>query len=143
MKSYLDKELRKYYLALLANLKVGGVSIPVVNLAKIGTKPPFIMILNQSQGEAQTKSNTSCFTEITVQCVTSATGDFGGDEFADNIADAVLEKLFATAGNYGGTDTIDVITASVTGSEMLRITTNTDLHIIRQLVINHFIEQKN
>jgi hypothetical protein len=140
MKRFVDKEIRKIYREVLKNLTVNGYSIPVLNLARIGQKPPFIMILNQSQGEAVSKATDCCYTDITLQCVTSAAGDFGGDEFADDIADAVLQRLFP---DYGENNAVKIITAKVTGSEMLRLNTNTDLHIIRQLVINHFIQIKN
>lgn len=143
MKRLLNKELRKYYIDKLTGIEVNSTVIPVINLARINQRSPYIMILKQSQGEAALKSHGLCEMSITLQCVTSASGDFGGDEFADDVADAVIQKLFETPGDYGQTSVIKVVTCTVTSDELLRINTNTDLQIIRQLEITNYVEILN
>jgi hypothetical protein len=115
----------------------------VYNLATIQSKPPYILLVNQTANENNTKGGYADNVAITVQCITEFTGPFGGDVAADRMASAVIEKITENRPNYGTTENFDIITCQISANETLRQQTETDTYITRQITFIHFVEQKN
>ena len=143
MKKYPGKEIRKYYFDLLSDIKIDNKEIPVYNLARIGIEPPYIMLVNQTATGRNTKGSYSDDTTILIQCVTHFEGNFGGDQYADKIANEVTEKIFENRPDYGTTNNFKIVTTQITSNETLREQTSTDVLIIRQLTISNYVEQLN
>jgi len=143
MKKDATKEIRKHYVELLAGLEVNSKSIPVFNLAKVNSKPPYILIFGGTSENNDTKNGFSDNITVNVQVHTSFTGDFGGEEFADDVVNEIIERRYdqSTPGVYGSTENFNIITCTRNIQEAARIETPTSVHILRQIQFSHFIEQ--
>lgn len=136
-------ELRRQYKTLLSGIVMKGKQIPVINLAKITTKPPYILIFGGTAENNSTKRKYSDNVSINVNVHTYFQGDYGGEYINDLIVDEIIQRRFAEIGSYGETDNYNIVTCNYSIEESARTMTETSVHIIQQITFNHFIEQKN
>ena len=141
MKLYPGKEIRKWYLDKLTGIELDGLTIPVYNLARIKSKPPYILLVNQTASSSDTKTTYNDNVSILVQCVTAFAGDFGGDEFADRMADEVTKRITADRPNYGNTDNFKIVTCQIASNDTLRQQNPSETYITRQIDFQHFVSQ--
>lgn len=141
MKKNAQIELRTYYKSLLAGISVNGRSIPVINLARVGTKPPYILIFGGNATPSDTKTSYNDEVSINVNVHTDFAADAGGEAIADQITDEILNKVYAVKGIYGNTDNFKIVTCTYDIEESARTMSNTSVHIIRQITFTHFVEQ--
>jgi hypothetical protein len=136
-----QKELRAHYKSLLANIVVKDVAIPVINLARIAQKLPYILVFGGTNESADTRTTTNANTSITVQVHVDFAGNYGGEEFADDIVNEILEKRYTTRGIYGETTNWKIVTCTHVVNESARIDTNTSVQIIKSITFNHFLNK--
>lgn len=134
---YNGDKIRQAFLTALANITIDGVSVPVYNIARIESDPPYILLVNQTQGEAATKDNDCAEQTIIVQGVTKFSGDYGGDWFADQIAAKINEAIDDQVFTVGG---ITITVLGAFANETNQIINETDRVIIRQISYRLFIE---
>ena len=142
MRKDATKEIRQHYVDLLSGIEVNGKSIPVYNLARVADKPPYILIFGGVNEQGTTKDTKHSLLSVNVEIHTSYRGDYGGEKFMDAIVNEILEKRYENGPRYGDTDNFSLVTCTYTATESLRIETSTEVHIIRQLTFNHFVNQK-
>lgn len=144
MKKDPQKELRKHYIDFLSGIEVNGKEIPVINLAKVGQNLPYILVFGGTSSGSDTKNSYNDEVTINVQIHTDFKGNYGGEQFADEITEAVLERRYPddNPGIYGETDNFQIVTCTRNIQETARIETNTSVHILRQINFNHFLSQK-
>jgi hypothetical protein len=142
MRKDATRELRQHYVELLTGITVNSKVIPVYNLAKVSNKPPYILIFGGTNTQGMTKGTTHSDLSINVEIHTAYQGDYGGEKFLDAIANEILEKRYENSPRYGATDNFQIITCQYSATETLRLETSTEIHILRQITFNHFINQK-
>ena len=135
---YAGKEIRKWYYDTLTGIKVDGVTIPIRNYPNINEAPPFIALVNQTQGDYATKGKEEFAVSILVQVYTSNVAGFNGDFQADAIADEVMKKI---KGNYGKTTNFEIVTTNINANESFHKIDATRGLIIRQIEFTHFVSK--
>lgn len=138
-----QKEIRKHYIDLLTGIQVRGKEIPVINLAKVGQQLPYILVFGGSSESADTKGSYNDQVTVNVQVHTDYKGNYGGESWADEITEAILERRYPdeTPGIYGSTENFKIVTCTRNINETARIETSTSVHILRQITFNHFVKQ--
>lgn len=143
MRKDATREIRQHYTELLSGIQVGGISIPVYNLAKVANKPPYILVFGGVNDQGTTKGPRHSQVSINVEVHTAYQGDYGGEKFMDAIVNEILEKRFENEPYYGQTENFKLVTCQYSAGESLRIESSTEIHILRQITFNHFVNQLN
>jgi hypothetical protein len=139
MKEYAGDEIRKWYRDLLADITVNGVAVPVFNYPDYSETPPFICLVNQTQGDYETKDKKDFNVSMLVQIHTANTGGLLGDLQADRIANAVMLRI---KGNYGSTENFEIVTTQYNANESFASIDSRRGFIIRQIAYTHFVSKK-
>jgi hypothetical protein len=143
MRNDLTKEIRQHYISLLTGITVRGVGVPVINLAKTGQQLPYILVFGGSAEGSDTKGSYNDIISVNIQVHTDFKGNYGGEAFADEIVNEILNRRFETRGYYGETDNYKLVTCTYNASESARIDTNTSVHIYRLITFTHYVSHKN
>jgi len=104
-------EIRQHYLILL-----GGISVPVGNIFQATTAPPFVVV-NTRANYAGTKDSWEWNVTTTFDIVIKTSGDWGGDEAAEQIANEIVPLIIAGRPDYPNTPNFKIVTCNVTASD--------------------------
>lgn len=135
--------LRTGYYALLNNMVVEGKTIPVFDMmAPHPAQTPYIII----EGIVPISDNTkdSFISEVTVDLLvyTSFKGDFGGSKLADQIVNAILQKVISSPGKSGVSAAgFNVFMAKQRGTNGEMIGEDTKRTFRKRLTIEHLVEE--
>ncbi|TVR41895.1 MAG: hypothetical protein EA392_00930 [Cryomorphaceae bacterium] len=142
MRKDATREIRQHYVDLLSEIEVNDKAIPVYNLAKVSDPPPYILVFGGVNEQGTTKGPRHSEISINVEVHTAYRGDYGGEKFMDAIVNEIIEKRYEKAPRYGETENFQLVTCQYNAGESLRLQTSTEVHIIRQITFNHFVNQK-
>ena len=127
-------QIRKHYIDLL------DISVPVVNMASLGTEPPFVYVSTRSQ-EQSTKNSESHQTTTTINIIVKTDGDWGGDKMAEDIANEITPLVKIVP--YGETDDFKIVTCRVEASDPITQINETGRVIQKVLTIVNYVSRKS
>ena len=136
---YAGEQVREWVIDKLTNaVVVDGFTSPVVNIAEMDLEPPYIAIINQTQGNQLTKDGKSAEMTLLIQCITRFEGDYGGDWYADNMASEVSEIM---TGADGTTTDFNIAVMAKDANESTTIINKVERVIVRQLSYRLIVTQ--
>jgi hypothetical protein len=135
---YAGEQVRAWLIEELTGIVVQGVTLPVYNLAMMDAETPYILIVNQIQSNVLSKDADTAEMTATIQCVTSFQGDYGGDQFADEMASKVSELITDIKDE---TDDFIIQQIGLDANEATIIINQTERVIVRQLSYRFYVQQ--
>lgn len=144
MKLDASLEIRQHYISLLSGISYNSRVVPVINLAKVFSKLPYILVFGVSVDPANTKNSYNDNVTVTIQVHTEFSGNFGGEKAADTIVNEIINKRYPEnkPGDYGETNNFKIVTCTHQVNESARVQNTSSVQIIKTITFNHYISQK-
>lgn len=130
-----------YYTALNGQITYNGSPVPVYDVVPPGTDYPYIVLGPQTVVEENLNNDTRIMgVTAEVDVVTGFDGSFGGKSQANDIADAIVNRLRKTPGNYLSLSGFLIITTQLDSSLTLQEQTETHTLYVNKLRFRHKIQ---